>query len=80
MDTVVKVCVWRSTRGAQMTHGQKVAVVYIYICVCYNQIYIYIYICFDNSDVVIRHGPHLKICIIYFRIFIYFDYAYAFPG
>ena len=41
---------------------------------------VYIYICFDNSDVVLRHGPHLKICIIYFCIVIYFDYAYAFPG
>ena len=62
----------------------KVAVVYIYIYIykymCYNQIYIYIYIRFDNSDDVIRHGLHLKIWIIYFRIVIYFDYAYAFPG
>ena len=93
-DAVVIVCVWQSTRGAQMTRGQKVAVVYIYIyiyiytyiyvymCVCYNQIYIYIYIyiCFDNSDDIIRHGPHLKIYIIYFRIVMYFYYTYAFPG
>ena len=44
----------------------KVAVVYIYVLI--------------NSDVDIRHGPYLKTCIIYFRIVIYFDYAYAFPG
>ena len=56
-----------------MTRGQKVAVVYIYMC--YNQIYIYILI---NSNVVIRHGPYIKTCIIYFHIVIYFDYAYAF--
>ena len=62
-----------------MTRGQKVIVVYMHMC--YNQIYIYIYIyVLINSDVVLRHGPHLKICIIYFRIVIYFDYAYAFPG
>ena len=54
----------------------KVAVVYIYLYVLYP----YIYIRFDNSDDVIRHGPHLKICIIYFCIVIYFDYTYAFPG
>ena len=62
----------------------KVAVVYIYIYMCYIHIYIYIYIYiyirFDNSDDIIRHGPYLKICIIYFRIVIYFDYAYAFRG
>ena len=60
----------------------KVAIVYIYIYIyiyiCYKKIYIYI--CFDNSDDVIRLGPHLQTCIIYFRIIIYFDYAYAFPG
>ena len=56
----------------------KVAVVCIYIYMCI--ITKYIYIRFDNSDDVIRHGPHLKICIIYFCIVIYFDYAYAFPG
>ena len=50
----------------------------IYIYMCYNQIYIYIYV-LVNSDGVIRHGPYLKICIIYFRIVIYYDYAYAFP-
>ena len=54
----------------------KVVVVYIYLYVLYP----YIYIRFDNSDDVIRHGPHLKICIIYFHIVIYFDYANAFPG
>ena len=54
----------------------KVVVVYIYIYMCY----IHIYIHFDNSDVDIRHGPYLKTCIIYFRIVIYFDYAYAFLG
>ena len=53
--------------------------IYIYISICVNA-HIYIYMRFDNSDDVIRHGPHLKICIIYFRIVIYFDYAYAFPG
>ena len=62
----------------------KVTVIYIYIyvcvCVLYPYIYIYMCVCFDNSDDVIRHGPYLKICIIYFRIVIYFDYAYAFPG
>ena len=41
-----------------------VVVVYIYIYMC--SIHIYIYIPFDNSDDVIRLGPHLKICIIYF--------------
>ena len=61
----------------------KVAVVYIYIyiyiSICVNA-HTYIYMRFDNSDDVIRYEPHLKICIIYFRIVIYFDYAYAFPG
>ena len=42
-----------------------VAVVYIYISICVLSIYIYIYI-FDNSDDVIRLGPYLNICIIYF--------------
>ena len=56
----------------------KVAVIYIYIYIYI--IFIYIYIRFDNSDDVIRHGPYLKIRIIYFRIVIDFDYAYAFPG
>ena len=41
-----------------------VALVYIYLYVFYP--YIYIYIPFDNSDNVIRLGPHLNICIIYF--------------
>ena len=39
-----------------------VALVYIYLYVFYP----YIYIPFDNSDDVIRLGPHLNICIIYF--------------
>ena len=36
--------------------------IYISICV----LSIYIYISFDNSNDVIRLGPHLNICIIYF--------------
>ena len=51
----------------------------IYISICILSIYIYI--SFDNSDDVIRLGPHLNICIIYFpHCYIYSDYAYAFPG
>ena len=56
--------------------GNSSSCIYISICV----LSIYIYILFDNSDDVIRLGPYLQICIIYFRIVIYFDYAYAFPG
>ena len=49
----------------------KVAVVYIYIYICICVLSIYIYIHFDNSDDVIRLGPYLQTCIIYFRIVIY---------
>ena len=58
--------------------GKSSSCKYIYLYVIYP--YIYIYIRFDNSDDVIWHGPYLKICIIFFRIVIHFDYAYAFPG
>ena len=67
MDTVVKVGVCGGVRDVLRWPVGKVAAVYIYMQ-------------FDNSDDVIRHGPHLKICIIYFRIVIYFDYACAFLG
>ena len=36
------------------------------ICISICVLSIYIYISFDNSDDVIRLGPHLNICIIYF--------------
>ena len=78
MDAVVSVCVAEYARYSDDPWA-KVAVVYIYIYIYIYMCYIHIYIRFDNSDIDIRHGPYLKICIIYFRIIIYFDYTYAFP-
>ena len=69
-------CVTEYARCSNDTWAKSSSCIYISICV----ISINIYIRFDNSDDVIRHGPYLKTCIIYFRIVIYCDYAYAFLG
>ena len=57
--------------------GKSSSCIYIYLYVFYP----YIYIPFDNSDDVMRHGPYLKdLHNLFPHSYIYFDYAYAFPG
>ena len=64
MDAVGAMCVWQSTRRAQITRQQSSCYLYVYIYIINTYIYIYILL---NSDVDIRHGPVFKISIIYFR-------------